>query len=99
MPFEPTGVTRTTPPEPPPVFRSEFVGDLFFENERPTDEPADRLFDHRDFQRGCRAILRNITVSSMYALREGLRRDLGVTSSSQIVLWDDEFDAGAAVDP
>lgn len=95
--FEPTGptdVVRTTSPTvPPAVVTSEFVGDLHFENEYPTDATVDKLFDQLDFQRGCQAFMRNITASSMYSFREGLRRDLDVTSSSQIVVWEDAFDA------
>lgn len=97
MPFQPTGpteVVRTTAAEPPPpTVTSAFVGDLHFENEYPTDATVDKLFDQLDFQRGCQAFLRNITASSMYSFREGLRRDLGVTSSSQLVVWEDQFDA------
>lgn len=99
MTFQPTGPTdivRTTAPiPPPPVVRSEFVGDLHFENEYPTDATVDTLFDQLDFQRGCQAFLRNITASSMYSFREGLRRDLGVTSASQLVVWEDQFDASS----
>ena len=97
MSFEPTGptdVVRTTAPvSPPPVVSSEFVGDLHFENEYPTAETVDKLFDQLDFQRGCQALLRNIMASSMYAIREGFRRDLGATSASQIVVWEDPIDA------
>jgi len=95
--FEPTGptdVVRTTAPvAPPDVVTSEFIGDLHFHHEYPTDETVDKLFDQLDFQRGCQSFLRNITASSMYSFREGLRRDLGVTSASQIVVWEDQFDA------
>ncbi|MDG1785067.1 MAG: hypothetical protein P8H61_04055, partial [Ilumatobacter sp.] len=97
MTFESTGpndVVRMTAPNPPlQVVTSEFVGDLQFENEYPTDATVDKLFDHLDFQRGCQAFLRNITASSMYSFRAGLRRDLGVTSASQLVVWEDQFDA------
>ena len=97
MTFEPTGptdVVRTTaPPAPPAVVTSEFVGDLHFENEYPTDATVDKLFDQLDFQRGCQAFLRNITASSMYSFREGLRRDLGITSASHFAVWEDQFDA------
>ncbi|MGR2751822.1 DUF1254 domain-containing protein [Agromyces arachidis] len=97
MPFEPTGPTevlRTTAPQaPPPVVTSEFVGDLHFENEYPTAATVEKLYDQLDFQRGCQVFLRNITASSMYSFREGLRRDLGVTSPSQLVVWEGAFDA------
>jgi len=78
---------------PPAVVRSDFIGELHFENEYPTDATVDKLFDQLDFQRGCQAFLRNITAASMFSFREGLRRDLGVTSASQIVVWEDQFDA------
>ena len=95
--FEPTGptdVVRITAPEPPPpVVVSEFVGELRFENEYPTEETVDRLFDQLDFQRGCQAFLRNITAASMFSFREGLRRDLGIVSASQLAVWEGDFDA------
>jgi hypothetical protein len=80
--FEPTGPTdfvRTT--APPAVVTSEFIGDLHFENEYPTNATVDKLFDQLDFQRDCQAFLRNITASSMDAFRAGLRRDLGIMSA------------------
>ena len=90
----PTDVRRITAPEAPPsTVHSEFIGDLHFENEYPTEETVEKLFDQLDFQRSCQVFLRNITASSMYAFREGLRRDLGVTSPSQLVVWEDQFDA------
>ena len=97
MSFEatgPTDVVRTTAPvAPPDTVHSVFVGDLHFRNEYPTDETVDKLLDELDFQHGCQALMRNITASSMYSFREGLRRDLGATSSSQLVVWEDQFDA------
>jgi hypothetical protein len=75
------------------VVVSEFVGELRFDNEYPTEETVDKLFDQLDFQRGCQAFLRNITAASMFSFREGLRRDLGVTSASQLAVWEGDFDA------
>ncbi len=99
MSFQPTGptdVVRITAPLPPPAtVSSEFIGELRFENEYPTEATVDKLFDQLDFQRGCQAFLRNITASSMYSFREGLRRDLRVTSASQLVVWEGDFDARA----
>lgn len=90
----PTDVRRITAPEsPPPVVHSDFVGDLVFENEYPTAATVDKLFDQLDFQRACQVFLRNITASSMYSFRHGLARDLGVKSSSQVVIWEDGYDA------
>ena len=97
MPFKATGPTsekRVTAPEAPPeVVTSEFIGDLHFENEYPTEETVDKLFDQLHFQMGCQVFLRNVMAASMYSFREGMRRDLGVTSASQMVLWEDQFDA------
>lgn len=70
---------------PSRVVTSESVGDLQFENASPTDATVDELFDQLDFQRGCQTLLLNITASSMYSFREGLRRDLGV--SQQVNSW------------
>ena len=93
-PTGPTSETRITAPEPPPaVATSEFIGELHFENEYPTDETVEKLFDQLDFQMGCQVFLRNVMGASMYSFREGMRRDLGVTSASQMVLWEEQFDA------
>ena len=90
----PTDVVRITAPEPPPpVVHSAFVGDLHFDNEYPTAETVDKLFDHLDFQRACQVFLRNITAASMYAFRLGLARDLGVDAPYKVALWEDQFDA------
>jgi hypothetical protein len=62
-------------------------------NEYPTPETIDRLYDQLDFQRGCQAFLRNITASSMYSVREGMRRDLGADTPQHYVVWDGPFDA------
>jgi hypothetical protein len=83
----------TAPPSPPPLIESDFVGELRTENEYPTPETIDRLYDQLDFQRACQAFLRNITASSMYSFREGLRRDLGAGTAQHYVIWDGPFDA------
>lgn len=83
----------TAPQSPPAVVKSRFVGDLRFENEYPTLETADKLFDQLDFQRACQVFLRNITASSMYAFRQGLARDLGVDAPNKVAIWEDQFDA------
>jgi hypothetical protein len=83
----------TAPTSPPPVIESEFVGELRTVHEYPTPETIDRLYDQLDFQRACQAFLRNITASSMYAFREGLRRDLGADTPQHYVMWDGPFDA------
>lgn len=90
----PTEVRRFTAPEPPPpVVQSRFAGDLHFENEYPTAETVDLLFDQLDFQRACQVFLRNITASSMYAFRLGLARDLGVDAPNKLAIWEGDFDA------
>jgi hypothetical protein len=83
----------SAPPSPPAVVGSEFVGDLHFENEYPTPETVQQLYDQLDFQRACQVFLRNITASSMYSFRHGLARDLGATTSRHFVVWDGPFDA------
>jgi hypothetical protein len=83
----------TAPTSPPPVIESEFVGELRTVNEYPTPETIGRLYDQLDFQRACQVFLRNITASSMYAFREGLRRDLGADTPQHYVIWDGPFDA------
>jgi hypothetical protein len=89
-------VTRITAPQsPPPVIESEFIGEIRTENEYPTAETIAKLYDQLDFQRACQAFLRNITASSMYAFREGLRRDLGATTPQHYVVWDGPFDANS----
>ena len=87
-------VTRITAPlSPSPVISSEFAGELRFENEYPTPETVQKLYDQLDFQRACQVFLRNITASSMYSFRHGLARDLGVTTSWHFAVWDGPFDA------
>ena len=89
-------VTRITAPQSPePVIQSEFFGDIRTVNEYPTAETVERLYDQLDFQRACQAFLRNITASSMYSFRAGLRRDLGATTPQDYVTWDGPFDAHA----
>ena len=98
MTFKPTGpidseVKRITAPHsPPPVITSEFVGELHFENEYPTMETVQKLYDQLDFQRACQVFLRNITASSMYSFRHGLARDLGVNAANKVALWKEQFD-------
>ena len=41
---------------PPAVVTSDFIGELHFDNEYPTDATVDKLFDQLDFQRGCRTL-------------------------------------------
>jgi hypothetical protein len=83
----------TAPPSPPSVINSDFIGEIRTENEYPTPETVAKLYDQLDFQRACQVFLRNITASSMYSFRQGLRRDLGVTTPQHYALWDGPFDA------
>jgi hypothetical protein len=83
----------TAPPSPPAVIDSAFVGELRTSNEYPTAATIEKVYDQLDFQRACQAFLRNITASSMYAVREGLRRDLGADTPQHYVLWDGPFNA------
>lgn len=75
------------------MVESEFVGKLFIENEYPTQETVQKLYDQIDFQRACQVFLRNITGSPMYSMREGIARDLGATTPRHSVVWDGPFDA------
>jgi hypothetical protein len=83
----------TAPVSPPAVINSEFIGEIRTENEYPTPETVAKLYDQLDFQRACQVFLRNITASSMYSLRHGLRRDLGVATPQHYAVWDGPFDA------
>jgi hypothetical protein len=85
----------TAPPSPPPVIHSEFIGEIRTENEYPTAETVAKLYDELDFQRACQVFLQNITASSMYSFRHGLRRDLGATTPQHFVVWDGPYDARA----
>jgi hypothetical protein len=85
----------TAPASPPPVIESAFIGEIRTVNEYPTAETIDRLYDQLDFQRACQVFLRNITASSMYSFRDGLRRDLGATTPQHYVVWDGPFDANS----
>ena len=78
----PTEVQRVTAPEPPPpVIDSPFVGRMEFEGGFPTDATVQRVYDQLDFQRACQVFLRQMMGASMYAFREGIRRDLGISSA------------------
>jgi hypothetical protein len=83
----------TAPVSPSAVIESEFFGEIRTENEYPTLDTIERLYDQLDFQRACQAFLRNITASSMYSFRDGLRRDLGAVTPQHYVTWDGPFDA------
>jgi hypothetical protein len=77
----PTDVRRiTAPASPVGEVRSRFVDGLAFQNEYPTGETVQRLYDELDFQRACQVFLRNLLAASMYDFRAGLARDLGVDS-------------------
>lgn len=83
----------TAPQSPPALVSSDFIGELHFENEYPTPETVQKLYDQLDFQRACQVFLRNITASSMYSFRHGLARDLEATTPRHFVMWDGPFDA------
>ena len=85
----------TAPISPPPVIESQFFGEIRTVNEYPTAETIDKLYDQLDFQRACQAFLRNVSAASMYSMREGLRRDLGVTTPQHYAVWDGPFDANS----
>ncbi|QAY96410.1 hypothetical protein CWB41_12265 [Methylovirgula ligni] len=84
----PTSVpTVTAPAPPPPNVDSRFLGGLSFKDGYPTTETVQRLYDELDFQRGTQVFLRNLPALSMYGLRLGLARDLGVDSVSKFAIF------------
>lgn len=78
--------TVTAPAPPPPDVDSRFLGGLSFKDGYPTAETVQRLYDELDFQRGTQVFLRNLPALSMYGLRLGLARDLGVDSASRFAI-------------
>lgn len=79
--------TVTAPTPPPPNVDSRFLGGLSFKDGYPTAETVQRLYDQLDFQRGTQVVLRNLPALSMYGLRLGLARDLGVDSVSKFAIF------------
>ncbi len=55
------------------------IGELKYENNYPTDETVDTLYDEMDFQRACQAYLWGFPVVSAASVRLGLFRDIGAT--------------------
>ena len=60
---------------------------MSFEDGYPTTETAQRLYDELDFQRATQVFLRNTPALSMYNLRLGLARDLGVDASNKLAIF------------
>lgn len=84
----PTSVPTITAPAPPPAnVESRFLGRLSFEDGYPTAETMQRLYDELDFQRATQVFLRNTPALSMYNLRLGLARDLGVDASNKLAIF------------
>ena len=84
----PTSVPTITAPVPPPAnVESRFLGRLGFEDDYPTAETVQRLYDELDFQRATQVFLRNTPALSMYNLRLGLSRDLGVDASNKLAIF------------
>lgn len=84
----PTSVPSITTPSPPPAeTTSRFVGSLSFQDGYPTPKTVERLYDELDFQRATQVMLRNLPALSMYNLRLGLARDLGVDSISKLAIF------------
>ena len=92
----PTEVRRITAPESPlPTETFDFVGELHFEHEYPTRATIEKLYDELDFQRACQVFLRNMMAMSMYSLREGLVRDLGVDAAGKFAIFEGRMDANS----
>jgi hypothetical protein len=68
------------------------IGTLEFFDGLPTEETVQKAYDFLDFQRGVDVFLDEIRAASMVALRNG-HRDLGITKSSQIVIFEDLMDS------
>ncbi len=79
--------TVTAPAAPPPRLDSRFLGRLSFQDGYPTPGTLRRLYDELDFQRATQVLLRNLPAISMYGLRLGLARDLGVAGSSTFAIF------------
>lgn len=79
--------TKTAPAPPPATVESKWLGTLNFKDGYPTDETTQRLYDELDFQRATQAFLRNFPALSMYGLRLGLNRDIGVKASSKFAIF------------
>jgi hypothetical protein len=92
----PTAVQRiTAPASPVGEVRSRFVDGLTFQNDYPTTETVQRLYDELDFPRACQVFLRNLPAASMYDFRAGLARDLGVDSPRSFAIWEGRMDANS----
>ena len=55
------------------------IGDLQYENNYPSSETANKLYDEIDFQRACRAYLWGFPLVSAASVRRGLFKDIGAT--------------------
>jgi hypothetical protein len=84
----PSSVPTITAPAPPDaIVDSRFVGHLSFQDGYPAADTVQRLYDELDFQRATQVFLRNTPALSMYNLRLGLARDLGVDSSNKLAIF------------
>jgi hypothetical protein len=67
------------------------IGTIEFENNYPTEESVDKLFDAMDFQRATQAYLWAVPAVSFESFRQGMKRDLGV-GYNDFAIWDKYVD-------
>ncbi|MBY5920192.1 DUF1254 domain-containing protein [Ferrimonas balearica] len=87
---------RAYPPVPESITTPDTVqtrlGELRFDDGRPTPETVTALYDHLDFMRGVEVFLNFVPAASMEALRRGLA-DIGATRFNEAVLFEQLMDA------
>jgi hypothetical protein len=67
------------------------LGKLRFFDGLPDEATVKKAYDNLDFQRGVRAFLDGIPISSLHAMREGLRK--AGTTGDTIGIWEDLMDS------
>ncbi len=70
------------------------IGNLEFFDGMPSDETVSKAYDFLDLQRGVSVFLDEMRAASLVALRGGLR-DLGVTQTNQVAIFEDLMDSKA----
>ncbi len=55
------------------------IGELKYQNDYPTKETVEKLYDEIDFQRACQAYLWGLPLVSAASVRRGLFQDIGAT--------------------
>ena len=70
------------------------IGTLEFFDGMPSGETVSKAYDFLDLQRGVSVFLDEMRAASLVAMREGLR-DLGVTQTNQVAIFEDLMDSKA----